>query len=62
MVLPISAIDNLEGLMPDKVLNRIQGNEINLKQIIANVKMDHFTPQELFSLQIENRSYKVWIE
>lgn len=62
MVLPISAIDNLEGLMPDKVLNRIQGTEINLKQIIANVKMDHFTPQELFSLQIENRSYKVWIE
>lgn len=62
MVLPISAIDNLEGLMPDKVLNRIQDTEINLKQIIANVKMDHFTPQELFSLQIENRSYKVWIE
>jgi predicted unusual protein kinase regulating ubiquinone biosynthesis (AarF/ABC1/UbiB family) len=62
MILPISAIDNLEGLMPEKVLSRIQDSDINFKQIIANVKLSHFSPQDLFSLQIENRSYKVWID
>lgn len=62
MVLPISAIDNLEGLMPDRVLNRIQDSEINLKKIIADVKLSQYSPRELFSLQLENRSYKVWIE
>jgi hypothetical protein len=62
MTLPISAIDNLYNLMPEKVSNKIDESKIDLKDITYRVKKSQFSPQDLFSLAIEKRSYKVWIE
>ena len=62
MTLPISAIDNLHNLMPEKVSNKIDESQIDLKEITKRVKDSQFSPQDLFSLMIEKRSYKVWIE
>jgi predicted unusual protein kinase regulating ubiquinone biosynthesis (AarF/ABC1/UbiB family) len=62
MTLPISAIDNLHNLMPEKVSNKIDESRIDLKEITKKVKDSQFSPQDLFSLMIEKRSYKVWIE
>ncbi len=62
LTLPISALDNLHNLMPDKVSNKIDESQLDLKEITKRVKDSQFSPQELFSLTIEKRSYKVWIE
>jgi ABC1 atypical kinase-like domain len=62
MALPMTAIDNLEMLMPEKVYSKIQTEGINLAVIIEDVKKSDFAPQDLFNLKIENRSYKVWID
>ncbi len=62
MTLPMSALDNMEGLMPDKVLERIQQEGLNLTDLIVRVKASDYAAQELFHLSIESRSYKVWID
>lgn len=62
MTLPMTAIDNLENLMPEKVLAKIESSNVNLKQIADDVKSKGYMPQELFFLNIDKRSYKVWIE
>jgi hypothetical protein len=62
MALPMTAIDNLDSLMPEKVSTKIHESKIDLKEITERVKKSQFSPQELFFLTIEKRSYKVWIE
>jgi predicted unusual protein kinase regulating ubiquinone biosynthesis (AarF/ABC1/UbiB family) len=62
MTLPMSALDNLDTLMPPKVTDKIQESGINIKEIIKNVYASDFTPQDLFNLSIEARNYRVWIE
>ena len=62
MSLPITAIDNLEDLMPEKVATKITEEKINLKDIISKVKSTQFEPQDLFKLEMGNRKYRVWIE
>ncbi len=62
MTLPMSALDNMEGLMPEKVTERIHQERINLNDLIAKVKASGHAPQELFHLSIERRSYKVWVD
>jgi hypothetical protein len=60
--LPMTALDNLENLMPDNVLLKIHEASINLPTIIERVKSSSFLPQDLFSLQVDKRSYRVWID
>jgi hypothetical protein len=55
-------LDNLENLMPDNVLLKIHEASINLPTIIERVKSSSFLPQDLFSLQVDKRSYRVWID
>jgi predicted unusual protein kinase regulating ubiquinone biosynthesis (AarF/ABC1/UbiB family) len=62
MSLPITAIDNLEDLMPEKVATKITEEKINLNDIIKKVKDSQFVPQDLFKLEMGNRKYRVWIE
>jgi RIO-like serine/threonine protein kinase len=62
MTLPITALDNIEVLMPEKVSSKIKDEGIDLPGMIEDVKQSGLTPQVLFSFQIEKRSYKVWIE
>lgn len=62
LTLPITALDNIENLMPEKVSSHIQSENIDIPSIIAEVKNSNFHPQQLFSLAIGDRSYKVWIE
>lgn len=62
MTLPMTALDNLESLMPPKVSTRVTEEGIKIPHIINQVKSSGYAPQELFSLNIENRSYRVWVE
>ncbi len=62
MALPAAAIDNLEGLMPEKVAERIRLERIDLPAIVARVKATDFAPQDLFHLSIDQRRYRVWLE
>lgn len=60
--LPITALDNLKELMPEKVLSRMETSKIDLKKIVQKVKDTEYIPQDLFCLSIDKRSYKVWID
>lgn len=62
MILPMTSLDNLYDLMPEKVSTKINEDGIDLKFIIQKVKDTNFIPQNLFSLNIQDRSYRVWID
>jgi predicted unusual protein kinase regulating ubiquinone biosynthesis (AarF/ABC1/UbiB family) len=62
MALPLSALDNLESLMPPRVSEKVQQQGINISQVINQVKDSGFMAQDLFRLHLEERSYHVWIE
>jgi hypothetical protein len=62
MTLPLTAIDNMEFLMPEKVMAKIVQEGIKLDAIIKGVKESHFISQELFNLCLDRRTYRVWIE
>jgi predicted unusual protein kinase regulating ubiquinone biosynthesis (AarF/ABC1/UbiB family) len=62
MSLPMTALENLDTLMPPKVSDKIEESGINIKDIIQNVYASDFAPQDLFNLSIEARNYRVWIE
>ena len=62
LTFPIKALKNIEYLMPDNVLKRLEDRSINLKQILATISKDSPQAQTLFELSEENKSYKVWIE
>lgn len=62
MTLPITALDNLEFLIPENVLAKIREENISLPEIIEKIKQSNLSPQDLFRLSIGIRDYKVWIE
>jgi predicted unusual protein kinase regulating ubiquinone biosynthesis (AarF/ABC1/UbiB family) len=62
MTLPMTALDNMEFLMPEKVISKIHEAGINMKELIQKVKSTNFEPQDLFHLNIDQRSYRVWID
>lgn len=62
MTLPMTALENLESLMPPKVSEKVKDEGIKIPHIINQVKSSGYASQELFSLKIENRSYRVWVE
>jgi hypothetical protein len=62
MILPMTSLDNLHDLMPEKVSTKINEDGIDIKSIIQKVKDTNFIPQNLFSLNIQDRSYRVWID
>ncbi len=62
LTLPLSALDTLESFMPEKVIDRIRHEQIDLDDLIAKVKASDNAPQELFDFSIERRSYKVWVD
>jgi len=62
MSLPMTALENLEGLMPENVVVKIKDEGINIDQIIEKVRSSDFFAQDLFKLSIDERSYRVWIE
>jgi predicted unusual protein kinase regulating ubiquinone biosynthesis (AarF/ABC1/UbiB family) len=62
MILPMTSLDNLQDLMPEKVSTKILQDGIDIQSIIERVKSSGFAPQNLFSLNIQERSYRVWID
>jgi predicted unusual protein kinase regulating ubiquinone biosynthesis (AarF/ABC1/UbiB family) len=62
MTLPITALPNMEDLMPEKVLEKIRSENLNIKTMIQSVEASDYAPQELFHLSIGERSYRVWID
>ena len=62
MILPMTSLDNLQDLMPEKVSTKIHEDGIDIKSIIQKVKDTDFVPQNLFNLNIQDRSYRVWID
>jgi hypothetical protein len=59
---PLTALENLEDLMPGKVASKIIEEGIEMKAIIQKVIASDYAPQDLFKLSIDERNYRVWIE
>jgi predicted unusual protein kinase regulating ubiquinone biosynthesis (AarF/ABC1/UbiB family) len=59
--LPMTALENLSDLMPDKVAQKIHEQGLDLAKISENVVASGFKPQDLFKMEMNNRSYRVWI-
>ena len=59
---PLTALENLEELMPGKVASKIMEEGIEMKTILQKVIASDFAPQDLFQLKMDERSYRVWIE
>lgn len=62
MTLPMTALDNLETLMPPNVSQKVAEEGIKISHIINQVKDSGFEAQDLFRLSLGNRNYRVWIE
>ncbi len=62
MTLPITALPNMEDLMPEKVLEKIKNENLNIRKMIQNVQSSDYAPQELFHLKIAERTYRVWVD
>ncbi len=59
--LPMTALENLSDLMPDNVAQKIHEQGLDLAKISENVVASGFKPQDLFKMEMNNRSYRVWI-
>jgi hypothetical protein len=59
--LPMTALENLSDLMPEKVLQKIHEDKLDLEKISKDVIASDFKPQDLFKMQVNERSYRVWI-
>ncbi len=61
LTLPIASLEFIETLMPQKVLDKLNEKNFDLKQLVRDVKASGFEPQTLFEMTTTERSYKVWI-
>ncbi len=62
LTLPAGALSDLEGLLPDQVLQRCAQDGIRLDVIRKKALDSGSVPQELFAASLGRRSYKVWLE
>lgn len=62
MTLPMTSLDNLEGLMPENVSTKLKEENIKVSELVAKARASQLAAQDLFHLSIGNRSYRVWIE
>ena len=62
MTLPMTALDNLETLMPPNVSQKVAEEGIKIPHIINQVKDSGYEAQDLFRLKIGARNYRVWLE
>jgi predicted unusual protein kinase regulating ubiquinone biosynthesis (AarF/ABC1/UbiB family) len=60
--LPMTALENLSDLMPEKVSQKIHEEGLELDKICQKVIASGFRPQDLFKMSVNERSYRVWIE
>jgi predicted unusual protein kinase regulating ubiquinone biosynthesis (AarF/ABC1/UbiB family) len=59
--LPMTALENLSDLMPEKVSQKIHEQGLELDKICQEVISSGFRPQDLFKMSVNERSYRVWI-
>lgn len=59
--LPGRAVDRIEDVIPQPVLEKIQRSGIQLEEIKKRVLETDYISQELFQSTIEGRNYRVWL-
>lgn len=66
VTLPIYSLKIISSVMPEGVLKQISKRDINLDEIVAQVKASDYRPQTLFEEDVKvdgvQKTYKVWID
>ncbi len=62
LALPASAVDELEDIIPEDSLQRLQAQKIDLPAIKLRAQRSGYQAQELFQAQSSERRYRVWLE
>jgi len=62
MSMPIYSASVLDTVIPDSILPKLKEKGIDLKKLMQEMKNDNYAPRTLFSMETDEKSYKVWIE
>jgi hypothetical protein len=60
--LPARAVDELEDLIPEDTVARMQEQNLNLVAIKRRVQESGYMPQTLFEARTQERRYRVWLQ
>jgi hypothetical protein len=60
--LPSRAVDDLEELIPEDTLARMQDARLDLRSIKRRIQQSGYAPQILFEADTRERRYRVWLE
>ena len=62
LAMPIFSATVLDTVIPAPVLSKLSERNINVQEIMEQMKSDNYAPRTLFKMEDENKSYNVWIE
>jgi hypothetical protein len=60
--LPSRAIDELEDLIPEDTLAKMQEQNMDFDAIKRRVQQSGYAPQILFEAHTDQRFYRVWLQ
>ncbi len=62
VTLPASQLPSIRDHVPENVLSLLGAHQIDLDQIVETTCLNGLVPGEVFSLDSEGQSYRVWLE
>ncbi len=62
ITLPASAVERLESLLEDELLEKIAQRGISLSQLVKGARRAGFAPQALFELEDDGKRVRVWLD
>ena len=62
LTFPIYTLSVLDTIIPEKIVEKINLLDINLKEKIQQIKDSGNKPQIIFEMSNNERSYKIWTE
>jgi hypothetical protein len=62
LTFPIYTLSVLDTIIPEKIVEKINLLDINLKEKIQQIKDSGNKPQTIFEMSNNERSYKIWTE
>lgn len=59
---PLNMVDNLRLTMDDELLAKVAARGINLDELARRVRKSGYHPQEVFSLEENDKTVRIWLE
>ena len=59
---PLQAIDHLDEMMGEDLQRQIEAQQVDLKELVHQVRRNGYRPQEVFCLKTGDKEVRVWLE